>query len=511
MNNSRSANAAKNTFFAAFAFLIKTILSFLVRAIFIKYIAAEYLGLNGLFTNILNVLSLAELGIGNAIVYSMYKPIADNDIPKINSFVALYKKFYLIIGIAITIVGLSLIPALPKLIKDSPDIQVNLSVVYVLYLAQTVVGYFFAYRRSLIFAYQRNDIESKVNFLTTVLMSLSQIIILIFWQNYYAYIVAMVVFLTLDSLMVFLISFKMFPNIRGKALPLERIEKQTIIKNTGALAFHKLGYVAVFSTDSIIISIFLGSAVLGIYSNYTMVTSALLSVITIFVTSVRSSVGNMISTNTKEDVYKVYKALNFVHMWIVGFSTIGLICCFQDFIKILANSDSYKLPLFTVILICISFFLTSSRRMTDAFKECAGLFWNDKFKPLIESATNIILDLILVNIWGINGVLIATIVSTLIAPLWVEPYVLYKHYFKEKVRSYFVKYIVEAIIFVIIGVITFFLCWLIPISGWIGFLIKIVICIIFPNIVLISIYFRTSEFKYLFNIITKFFKKTQKN
>lgn len=503
MNNSRSANSLRNTLFAAISYMFKTLLSFVVRAVFVRKIAVEYLGLNGLFTNVLNVLSLAELGVGNAIVFSMYKPIADNDTDKINSFVALYRKLYLVIGSVITIAGLSIIPALPFLIKDAPNVDINLTVVYVLYLAQTVIGYFFAYRRALIFAYQRNDIESKVSFISTVFMSIAQIAVILILGNYYAYVIIMVIATTIDSLIVYIVSFKLFPQIRGHAQPLNKETKQGIIKNTGALVFHKLGYAVVFSTDSIIISSFVGAAALGVYSNYTMVISALLSIVTIFVTAVRSSVGNMISLRHPDDVYKIYSALNFVFMWIVAFFTIGAFCCFQDFILVLTSDKDFQLPFLTVLLICISFYLTSSRRMTDAFKECAGLFWNDRFKPLAEAGINLGLDFLLVYFWGINGVILATIISTIVAPLWVEPYVLYKNFFHKSVGKYFLRYLIYLIIGIAVGIATFCATYFIPLNGVSGFIVKFLVSVILPNSLFFIVYCRTSEFKYIVEVFKR--------
>ncbi|MCH5165995.1 MAG: oligosaccharide flippase family protein [Clostridiales bacterium] len=506
----RAAHSTKNTFFAAIAYVTKMLLNFVVRAIFVRYLAVEYLGLNGLYSNILNVLSLAELGVGNAIVYSMYKPIADNDTEKIKSFLRLYRNFYLIIGGVVVVIGLSLIPALPYLIKDAPNVDVNLTVVYVLYLSHNVIGYFFAYRRSLVFAYQRNDIESKVGLIVNVALSIVQVIIMVVWRNYYAYIAVMVVFSAADAAIVFALSYKLFPDIRGKAQPINKADKREIAKNTSALVFHKIGSAAVFSTDSIIISAYIGATILGMYSNYTLVTTAFLSIINLFITAVRSSVGNLIATKTKEDVYKIYKALNMVLMWLVCFFTLGLVICFQDFIVLLTGNAAYKLEYLTVILICTSFYLTASRRMTDAFKECAGLFWNDKFKPLFEAGINLGLDILLVRYIGINGVIVATIVSTVAAPLWVEPFVLYKNYFKVNTVNYFIRYAIYTIVAFCAGAAAFGCCYFIPSSGIWCFIAKFVICLILPNLIFVLAYHRTQEFKYLLTTLKRIFGRKSK-
>lgn len=488
-------------------YLAKIVLQFVVRAFFNRYFISEYLGLNGLYTNILNVLSLAELGVGNAIVYSMYKPISENDTETIKSLVALYKKIYCIIGCVITVIGLALIPALPYLIKDVPDVDINLSVIYVLYLAQTVTGYFFAYRRSLVFAYQRNDIESKISFLAQFVLAVCQIVIMVVWKNYYAYVSSMVICNTLDAVLIFIISFKLFPEIKGKAAPLDKAISKKIAKNTGAMVCHKIGSAVVFSTDSIIISAFVSLTVLGLYSNYTLVTNALASAITLLVAAMKGSIGNLIATGDNEKSYKIFKALNLLMMWFIGFLFIGIMVCVQDFISILGGDSSKQLPYLTVVLICLNFYVTQSRTMANNFKECAGLFWNDRFKPLFEAGINLGLDLLLVYFMGINGVILATIISTVTVPLWVEPYVLYKNYFKQHLYKYFLQYIFYILSTAASFGVTFFACYFIPHGGIGWFILRVVICLILPNLVYLLIYFKTPEFAYLFSAVKALFDR----
>ena len=506
-NNSRIKNTSRNTFFGALMYLAKIVLQFVVRAFFNRYFISEYLGLNGLYTNILNVLSLAELGVGNAIVYSMYKPISENDTETIKSLVALYKKIYCIIGCVITVIGLALIPALPYLIKDVPDVDINLSVIYVLYLAQTVTGYFFAYRRSLVFAYQRNDIESKISFLAQFVLAVCQIVIMVVWKNYYAYVSSMVICNTLDAVLIFIISFKLFPEIKGKAAPLDKAISKKIAKNTGAMVCHKIGSAVVFSTDSIIISAFVSLTVLGLYSNYTLVTNALASAITLLVAAMKGSIGNLIATGDNEKSYKIFKALNLLMMWFIGFLFIGIMVCVQDFISILGGDSSKQLPYLTVVLICLNFYVTQSRTMANNFKECAGLFWNDRFKPLFEAGINLGLDLLLVYFMGINGVILATIISTVTVPLWVEPYVLYKNYFKQHLYKYFLQYIFYILSTAASFGVTFFVCYFIPHGGIGWFILRVVICLILPNLVYLLIYFKTPEFAYLFSAVKALFDR----
>ncbi|MCH5162014.1 MAG: oligosaccharide flippase family protein [Clostridiales bacterium] len=497
---SRTRNSARNTLFAAIAYVTKVLLQFIVRAIFIRYFVREYLGINGLFSNVLKILSLAELGVGNAIVYSMYKPVAENDTEKIKSLVRLYRNLYLIIASIIIAVGLALIPALPYIINDAKNVDINITVVYLLSLAHTVIGYFFAYRRALIFAHQRNDIESKVSFFAQIVLSIAEIIIILVWKNFYAYTAASVICYGLDAFIVFLISYKMFPEIRGKPQKLDKEETKKIAKNTGAMVFHKMGAAAVFSTDSIFISAYIGVATLGLYDNYTLVTSTLTSIANLIMTALKSSVGNMIATKKPDEVYKVFNALNLAMMWFVSFMTVGIVVCFQDFIRLYSGNPDYLLGYSTVLLLCTSFYFTRSRSMANNFKDCAGLFWNDRFKPIFETGINLGLDFLLVYFWGINGIITATIISTIAAPLWVEPFVLYKNYFKKPIKEYFIRYLVFTVVAVAACGATWCLCNLIPVGSVWWFVLKFFICLVLPNAVFFLCYYNTPEVEYLLSV-----------
>ena len=511
VQQSRVKNSIRNTLFAAIAYVIKMLLQFAVRAVFVRFFVVEYLGINGLYSNILNVLSLAELGVGNAIVYSMYKPIAENNVEKIKSLVNLYKKLYLVIASVVTGLGLSLIPALPYIIKDAPNVEINLTVIYLLYLAQTVIGYFFAYRRSLVFANQRNDVESKVSLITQILLAVSQILIIVLWKNFYAYTAAFVVCSALDALCIFLLSYKLFPEIKGKAQKLDKADTKEIAKNTGAMVFHKLGSAVVFSTDSIVISAYIGAAVLGIYSNYTLVTVALGSLINVFITAFKGSIGNLIASKSKEDVYKIFLALHMGSVWLTGFISIGLFVCFQDFELIFTGNSEYLLSFSTVALLVISFFLTYSKCMVGTFKECAGLFWNDRYRALFEAGINLGLDLLFVHFWGINGVLLATIISTLTTIFWIEPFVLYRHCFNINPLKFFIRFGIYLIAIAAVCAIVYGVCYFIPSGNIAWFILKFAICIVLPNICFIAISCKTQEFKYIFSVIKRLFRRNGTN
>lgn len=510
MTQSRMKNSAKNTFFAALNMLVQLMLKFAVRIVFVRFLSVEYLGLNTLFANILQVLSLAELGVGGAIVYSMYKPVADGDTEKIKSLIGIYKKFYWIIGGVITVVGLAIIPLLPYLMSGGTTLEVNLNLVYVIYLFNTSVGYFFAHRRALIFANQRNDIETKVSSVCLIALNAVQLVILAITRNYLLYIVILPIFTLIESVAIMLISHRLYPGIRGKAQKLTEGDKKDLVKNTAAMVGHKLGGVAVNSTDNIFISAFLGLTVLGLYSNYAYITTILTSVLTLIVTATRASIGNLIAAGNKQRAYEVFCDLSY-------FLFAFLIFCFscytalaQDFVSIFFGEE-LVLPFVTMLLIGINFYIMQSRAIIGAFRETTGLFWKDRYKPFFEVAINIGLDFALVIAIGLPGIVIATIVSNIVCNLTVEPYIVFKYYFGKSVKKYYLVYVLLAIAAAAVCAATFAVGYLIPADGVLMLIVKAVVCAAVSGVLILVCSLPFKQFRNWLNILKGFLRKSEKS
>ena len=304
----RTSNIKKNLVFNIIKFATQMLLQFVLRTALIYIMGAEYLGINGLFTNIFSFLSLAELGIGSAIVFSMYKPIAQGDDEKVKSLQNLYKRFYLIIAIIVGLLGILMLPFLNFFINGNAGVDINIYILYILYLFNTLVGYFSAHKRSLLFAYQRNDVENKIHVVCSICMTIIQIIVLFISRNYYIYFVINVIFTLVECVFIQIYANKLYPNINGKGNSLDKETKKDIAKNVIALSMHKIGGVVVFSTDNILISSILGVVVLGAYSNYAFITTSLTSFFLLFVNALTASVGNQnISTYniTDKDINKL--------------------------------------------------------------------------------------------------------------------------------------------------------------------------------------------------------------
>lgn len=504
---SRKKNASRNLIFSAAAYIINLLLAFGGRTIFLHYLSVEYLGLNSLFSNILTVLSLAELGFGSALVFAMYKPYAENDIQKVRQLLLLYKKLYRLIAIIILVIGLCLLPFLRYLIKEEPAIEVNIHVVYVFFLFNNIISYFLAYRRSLLFVSQRNDIESKANILRYFLNAGLQILAIALTQNFYLYLVANTVALITDNVLIYFITSKLYsPYIVNPESELPKEDLEPIKKNVYALIFHKIGSVFIFGIDSILITYFISLKVLGVYSNYLLIVTQLNSLLTLFVNSIKASIGNYIAVMPLNKTLNLFNTMVFVWFWIIGFCAVCLLSLFQPFITIWLGAD-YLLSDVVVVFIVLSFVTNNSRCMAGLFKECAGIFYQDRFKPLLEAIIKLAFSLLLARSYGIIGILSGTIISNMLAPFWIEPIVLFKHYFKMSAVKYFAKVFVYMLVIAGVAGLTWLVVSLLPLANFIGFIVKAFICALLPNLLFALLSFRTPEFKNMLEIVKNTIKK----
>ena len=508
MENERVKNIKRNLIFNVIKYGVDLVFKFVLRTVMIYYLGVQYLGLNGLFSNIFTFLNLADLGIGTAIVFSMYKPVAENNIEKIKTLQNLYKKFYLIVSIIILTLGGIVTPFIKSFINGESPSDINLYLLFGMYLINAVCGYLFAHKRSLLFAYQRNDIENKIKSICTIVMSGLQVAAIVIFKNYYIYYAITIVFTILDALWVYLIAKKYYPEISGPANKLDDVTKKEITKNVAALSMHKIGVALVFSTDNILISAFISLTVLGAYSNYALISSTLASLFVLLNNALMGSMGNMIASCDTEYCYKRFRFINFIYSYLSAFTTICMFVLFQPFIKMwTSNNPDYLLSTPSVLLICISYYTNRMRACPNLFKESCGLFWNDRWRPIVESVVNLVASLLLVKPLGLNGIILGTIISTVVAPLWVEPLVLYKHYFKKPLVKYFTRYAIDTIIMVAAGVACYFICALIPEGGIWWLILRFGVCAVSCALFLFILNLLTPEGRSVIGNAKRLFKK----
>lgn len=503
----RTKNSLKNLLFAFIGQFIGIVVSFISRMFFIRTLGEEYLGLNGLFTNILTMLSLFELGVGTAINFSLYEPLAKNNREKVKSLMNLYKKSYTIIGIVILIVGSLFTPFLSFFIQEMPDID-NIEYIYILFVLNTSISYFFSYKRSLLISDQKRYIATLYRYIFYIIVNIIQIIILLFTKNYYFYLIAQIVCTLLENIYVSKYADKIYPYLKDKNITdLEQSDKKDIKKNIIAMLFHRIGGIAVSATDNIIISKYIGLVYVGIYSNYYLVISALNTIISQIFNSIVASIGNFAVTESKKKLSSLFENVFFINFILYSFTSICLMILFNDFITLWIGKE-YIFDENIILVIVISYYLTGMRKSTITFKEALGLYWQDRYKAIFEALINLSVSLILVNKIGIIGVFIGTIISTISTCFYIEPIILYKYGFDEKPTKYFIKYFIYTFIFVCIYICTRFIVNILfhnlNIYSFIG---KIIICIIIQTIIYILIFRKRREFKYLSDLIKKILKR----
>lgn len=507
MENSRTKNVAINMLVGTMFQVISLVIGFINRTLFIKILSAEYLGINSLFTNILTILSFAELGIGNAIIFNLYKPLAKKDENKIKVLLNFYKKTYFKIGMFILIVGLILIPFLPNLISEMPDIKENIYFIYSLFLIDTVISYFFTYRTSLITADQKNYIIVRTVQVFKIFQIIMQIIILYFTRNYYLYIILQLVntFITFSYLSYK--SKKMYPYTEKLGSEqLSKKEKNNIYKNVKALFISKFGSVVLNGTDSIIISKYLGLTVLGLYSNYYLLLNAIAQILSQLFNAFTSSVGNLIASEEGEKSKQVFNQVFYFTEFVYCIICICLYLLFNDFVKLWLGKE-YLLSNFVVFSIVAHLYVNGVQFAGFTFKNASGNFRYFRYAPIVASILNIVLSIVLAKKIGLAGVFIATLVSRASTATWIDPYIIYKQVFKTSVLEYFIKYFKYLAIVVISFIPCYFISKVIVVTNAWVFIVKGIVLVITSMLIFILFTFKSNEFKSLKDRLKQFIKR----
>lgn len=515
---SRLQNSKKGMSLAIINFIVKLLLSFVVRKLFLVYLNENFLGLDTLFTNILGVLSFAELGIGSAIDCVLFKPAYDKDYKKLSKYITLFRKIYLIIGLIIFVAGCALTPFVHLFMSETPDVNVNIYVIFILFVINSSIGYLFAYRFSLFNAFQKKSVHYLITTISQIIFSILQIVSLFVFKNYYLYVISSLIHTLLNSIIAYIATNKMFAEIsNNEKEKLEEKDTKAFAKEVKNVSMHKLATVINTSIDGVIISKFLanGVGVLGIYSGYTMITSAITGLITYVCDAIRGSIGNLIASNDLENGYRVFKLLRLLFFWISSFCTTCIMCLSNPFLDMVFGSN-YTFDTFVVVIISFNFYVSSNRIIFGVMRDAYGNFNIDRWKGLIQALLNLVISLVLVQFIGIAGVVLGTAISCLLTSTWVEPHILHKYWLKRSEKPHIWFYILFLMITALNSGISYFLCSLIG-GGIINFILKMLISVITPNIVLLIVFCRTKEFKELFKIgkglVLNFFhhKKKQNN
>ena len=496
MTESRTKNTKRNMVSGMLLQITNIILPFIVRTIILYVLGEEYQGLNGLFTSILQVLNLIDLGFSSAVVYILYKPIANEDYDVVCAIMAYFKKIYQIIGFVILALGMIIFPFLPFLIKGEYPNDINIYILYLIYLFNSVISYWlFAYKSALLTAMQRADIVNNISTITRGLLNFIQICVLLIYKNYYVYIIFLPLLTIVNNILLEIISKKVFPSIIPNGQIPNQI-KHDLIKQVKGIVINRIGDVARNGADNIFLSALIGLTAVAVYNNYFYIYSALYGISLTLANSMSASVGNCMVKESQEKNYHDMCKFTYIFSWFTGWCTICMCCLYQPFMKIwMRGNESLMLSNYDMLLFCIYFYAITMNNIRNQYLNGAGIYWELRYWYFFEAIGNVVLNFLLGYFWGTTGILIATLITIILFNFISRTNVLFKLYFKDSPAKYYIQHLSYIVVTILCGIITYVLCEQIYEDGIKGLFLRMLICIVVPNIFYLLVYFRTSKFK----------------
>lgn len=509
-SNSRTKNVSVNAIVATFTQFLNFLISFVSRTVFIKVLGTEYLGVNGLFSNILTILSFAELGIGSAIIYNLYKPLAIQDRNRISSLMLLYKKAYTIIGFTVLLIGVCFIPFLKYIIKEKVEVNESITLIYFLFLTNTVVTYFLVYKKSILTADQKNYIVLLITEIVHIIHIVVQIILLLLFKNYILYLINMIIFTIITNIVCSFVADKKYPFLKDKATPLSKTEVSSIFKDVRALALYRFSFVILNGTDNIIVSSLIGTNEVGLVSNYVLLTGTCSSILGLISDSFTASVGNLNAIGDKDKKEEVFKKLFFITAWLFGFATVGLLVVSKSFI-ITWIGTKYLLSYSVVLGLVADFYVRGVHFAAYTYRTTMGYFVQGKYAAVLAAVINIVLSVFLCNLMGLAGVFIATPISRIITTGLVDPIIIYRKEFHKNPLVYYLTYFKHVLICALITIICNYTISFIQFEGWIGVVCNVLVVTVLYNSIMVLLFFRTNEFTGLLLYAKKVFHTFKTN
>ena len=482
---------------------ITLLLGFILQRSFINTLGDEFLGLNSIFNNVISMLSIAELGIGTAIIYSLYKPLYNDNKEEIKSLLMFYKRTYNIIAIVVFTISLILMPFIPKIVNT--NLNINVYLVFLLFIIDIIFSYLLSYKRSILQADQRGYVISIIHIVYTICLNVCLGLILYLTKDYYLYLFIKCIWRLIENIAISIYVDKTYPYIKGNATKLDDEIHKSIIQKVRGLIFHKIGSFIVLGTDNLIISHYLGNIVVAYYSNYYLITSAASTLLSQVFSAITPSVGNLLVEENKEKNYNLFKKIMFSNFWIYCFASVGIFTCMSSFISLWVGSERV-LSIGVLAIITINFYMMGMRSSIGIFKDAAGIFYEDRFIPIIESVFNILFSIILVNYFGLAGVFIGTFLSSLIVVFYSLPYFVFKRLFNTKISNYYRLYLMYFGLTLLFSCLTkFLLDFIVNIlalnSSLIIFVLGVIISILIPNFLNIIIFKSSEEYKYFYFLV----------
>lgn len=491
---SRTRNAGKNAISAILNRIIVLLLTFISRKFFIQYIGVEYLGINGLFSNVLTLLSMADLGLGTAMNVSLYKPIAKNDTRRITALLNYFKKLYIYIAVGVMIVGLVLLPFLRYLVNMERDIP-YLYVYYVVFVLKNTASYLFIYKASLLRADQKAYLINKIEVYVNTIKVLTQMVIVIVCKSYFIYIAIDVFAVILLNLFVSKTADQQYEFLNNKNV-LQPDEKKEIFTDISSVFLYKIAWSLLNGTDNILMSVIVGTVYVGYYSNYFTITNNIETFIALLFTSLTASIGNLVAVGTEKQKYKIFQSMQMVSFWICGIVCVCLFYLLQDFITIWLGK-AFLLDNLTLTAIVVNVFFSLCMRPVWTFREGTGMYQQIRYIMFVTAILNLILSIFLGKKFGVCGILFATAISKLVTYFWYEPYLLFKNFFNAKPYKYYFEYIKNAGVLLVCGLICYMPMQYIVGENIVCWMLKAVICLAVVNGMYLLRYMKTEEFRFM--------------
>jgi len=508
-NKSRVRNTLVNTAFGIFVKFVTLILNFATRTVFIKYLGIEYTGVSAVFTDILTVLSFAELGIGSAITFSLYKPIEQGDNLKIAALVNLFRKAYRVIACVIFVIGMSLVPFLDKLITNVPSVKENLTLIYILYILNTSASYLLIYKSTLLTASQQAYVISYVNLCVMLVRTVLQIAVVIIFKEFIMFLIIAIISTIVQNLIISFKADQRFKEIKQyKKEKVSEEERNRIFKDVKALSLYKISGTVLNGTNSIVISSMLGANIVGLVSNYTMIITEIYSLSLQFLNSVTASIGNLVVSKDSKRQYEMFRIMNFACSCFFCVCTVCLYNLLDEFIGTVWLGNKYIISKWAVLLICLDFYIKGNTTLVGSFRNANGLFVQGQYRPLVMAILNIIIAIIGAKLFGLPGVFLGSVLARATTQLWFDPFILYKHAFKKSAKGYFLEYITWIIISVVSVVISMLINSVIIINiPIISFVVHAFVCVIVVCLATVVVFGKNKVFRdcllYVINIVRK--------
>ena len=497
----RTEKALKNSFVEILSNILLILFAFAIKRIFNDILGAEYLGISGLFSSLISGLCIVELGFGNAIIYNMYRPVAENDTEKIKVLIGFYQKVYQIIALIVFVLGLLLLPFVESIVGvTSEELNLNIKLIFLLYVIDVVVSYLASYKRSMLYAHQQTYITTFVHTVVMMLTYILQILVLLIVKSFYAYLIISISLRIIENVSINIIVNKKYPYILQKSN--EKLDSETvkdIKKKVKGLIFHNLSTFLVLGTDNIIISMVPGLGVLmvGVYSAYSLIMSKITAIVDSVFNSLTATVGNLLLEKDKEKIYGTFKNIFLINSWIYIFAAISFYYISFPFIE-LWMGKGFVLDKITVFVITFKLFISGLRASFGCFKNAAGIFYEDRFVPIIESFVNLVASIPLAMCYGLKGVIIGTIISTMVLYVYTFPKYVYGVVLGKNNKLYIRDIAAKVIQFVVIFVITGVVVNIAKDSNtFITMIYRGAVCVIIPNLCLLLLNYRTKEFEFI--------------